>query len=120
MTDIYRRIGEKIRRLRSSHRGKGVSQEELANAVGTTANTISRWETAAYKPSVADLQRLSRYFGVPMSVFFPSIEPAPNVQALLSATGDLDEDDLDELTRYAQFRKARKELRTAKKRRAKE
>jgi transcriptional regulator with XRE-family HTH domain len=54
-SDIYRRIGSKIRELRIHHRGKGISQEELAAEVGTTANTISRWETASYKPSVADL-----------------------------------------------------------------
>jgi transcriptional regulator with XRE-family HTH domain len=114
MTDIYEQIGEKIRELRTSHRGRGMSQEELSKAVGTTANTISRWETAAYKPSVEDLENLSRFFGVPISVFFRNIEPASKAQALLSATGDLDEDDLEELTRYALFRKARKELRNTK------
>jgi hypothetical protein len=34
-----------------------VSQEALAKALGTTSNTISRWETAVYKPSVEDLDR---------------------------------------------------------------
>jgi hypothetical protein len=37
------------------------------------------------------------------------------MQALLSATGNLDDDDVDELTRYALFRKARKQLDQAKK-----
>ena len=32
----------------------------------------------------------------------------------MSATGDLDDDDIDELTRYAQFRKARKSLEDSK------
>lgn len=109
-SDIYRRIGAKIRELRIHHRGKGISQEELATEVGTTANTISRWETASYKPSVADLERLSRIFGVPITVFLPTVEAPPKLQALLSATGDLDEDDLEVLTQYALFRKARKEL----------
>ena len=69
--------------------------------MNTTPNTISRWETATYKPSIEDLEKLARYFGTSISVFFPNIEPA--APALLSATGDLDDDDLDELTRYAQF-----------------
>ncbi len=113
---IYEQIGAKIRELRVHHLGKGISQETLAEAMNTTPNTISRWETATYKPSIEDLEKLARYFGTTIGVFFPNIDPGARVQALLSATGDLDDDDLDELTRYAQFRRARKELDQAKKR----
>jgi len=52
----------------------------------TTANTISRWETATYKPSISDLERLARFFGVPVSDFFPGLGPSSQVHALLSAT----------------------------------
>jgi transcriptional regulator with XRE-family HTH domain len=113
MSDIYRVIAEKIRELRNQYRGKGISQDELAAALKTTANTISRWETAVYKPSVADLEKMARFFGVPITVFFPQIEPSAEVTALLSATGDLSRDDLEELTRYAQFRKVRREMKKA-------
>lgn len=115
MSGIYRAIGEKIRELRNEYGGQGLSQETLAQKVGTTPNTISRWETAAYKPSVSDLERLAQFFNVPITVFFPGMEAGVRLQALLSATGDLDDDDLDELTRYAQFRKARKALKQKKK-----
>ena len=37
----------------------------------TTANTVSRWETATYKPSISDLERLAKFFGVPVTIFFP-------------------------------------------------
>jgi hypothetical protein len=47
---------------------------------------------------------------VPIAAFFPDLQPSVKVQALLSATGDLEDEDLDEVTRYAQYRKARKEL----------
>ena len=118
--NIYDTIGTKIRDLRTHHLGKGISQDALAEAMGTTPNTISRWETATYKPSIEDLERLARFFGASISVFFPNIEPEARIQGLLSATGDLDDDDLDELTRYAQFRKARKELeKSAKKTKSK-
>jgi transcriptional regulator with XRE-family HTH domain len=116
MSDIYKRIGQKIRELRTEFKGKGISQDELADEMQTTANTISRWETATYKPSVTDLERLGRFFGVPITVFFPQAGATPRINALLSATGDLDEDDLDEVTRYAQFRKARAELKKGKRR----
>jgi len=71
MPNIYEQIGNQIRELRTTLRGEGISQEELAHAVKTTANTISRWETATYKPSISDLETLARFFGVPINVFFP-------------------------------------------------
>src|SRR5437773_7294043 len=83
MADIYDQIGSKIRELRTTLKGKGISQEELARAVKTTANTVSRWETATYKPSVADLEVLARFFGVPMAVFFPGAHPASRTNALI-------------------------------------
>lgn len=113
--NIYQVIGARIRELRTHHLGRGISQDALAEAMGTTPNTISRWETATYKPAIEDLEKLARYFGEPIAVFFPNIEPAARLQVLLSATGDLDDEDLDELTRYAQFRKARKALNAEKK-----
>src|ERR1700682_4915451 len=108
MASIYKDIGERIRLLRTA--SPDLSQEKLAFELQTTANTVSRWETAAYKPSVADLEKISRFFGVPISVFFPHIEPSTKLQALLSATGDLDQDDVEEILRYAQFRRARRHL----------
>lgn len=116
MSDIYKRIGEKIRELRTTFKGKGISQEELAAKMSTTANTVSRWETATYKPSVVELEKLARFFGVPIGAFFPDAQATPQINALLSATGDLNEDDLEEVTRYAQFRKARAEMKKAKRR----
>lgn len=115
MVDLYKFIGEKIRELRQNFGRDGLNQEELADLMHTTANTISRWETATYKPSPEDLLELSKIFGVSISVFFPSMEN-PHLSALLSATGDLEEEDIEELTQYAQFRKARKKMKDAKKR----
>ncbi len=115
MSGLYVAIGAKIRELRSEYGGHGLSQDSLAQSIGTTPNTVSRWETAAYKPSVSDLERLAQFFGVPITVFFPGMDSGVRLQALLSATGDLDDDDLDEITRYAQFRKARKALKDNKK-----
>lgn len=113
MTELYSFIGTKIRELRRGYKGNGISQMELASQLGTTANTVSRWETAAYKPSVLDLQRLAKFFGVSISFFFPEQEDE-RVRALMSATGDLRDDDFDELVEYARFRKARQTLRRAK------
>jgi|ERR1017187_5992005 transcriptional regulator with XRE-family HTH domain len=114
MEEIYKRIGSKIRELRMTFNGRGISQEALAAEMGTTPNTISRWETATYKPSVSELERLAHIFGVPISVFFPEIQLNERVQALLSATGDLEDDELHDVTEYALYRKARKALKAHK------
>ena len=107
MPEIYEQIGKQIRELRTTLKGQGISQEELAEAVSTTANTVSRWETATYKPSISDLERLARFFGVPITVFVPQPAPKARTNALLSATTDLDDENLEEVMLYAQFRRAR-------------
>jgi transcriptional regulator with XRE-family HTH domain len=48
----------------------------LARAVDTAANTVSRWETASYKPSIFDLETLARFFGVPIIIFSPCRNPS--------------------------------------------
>ncbi len=105
--DIYRTIGTKIRDLRISLGGNGISQQDLARAMKTTANTISRWETATYKPSISDLGKLAQFFGTPVSAFLPEFRPSAKADALLNATRGLDQKDLEEVILYAQFRKAR-------------
>ncbi|MHC5754544.1 MAG: helix-turn-helix domain-containing protein [Nostoc sp.] len=107
--ELMEYIGERIRYLRTSYGGKGLSQEALAKEVGTTANTISRWETATYRPAIEDLERLARFFGVSILTFFPP-EEAPlseEIAALLRVVKQLPPEDLAELRTYAEFRKAR-------------
>ena len=89
MADIYAPIGGKIRKLRTTLKGNGISQEELAQTVKTTADTVSRWETATYKPSVADLEALARFIGVPITVFLSEAGPRSRAKAPISATADL-------------------------------
>ncbi len=116
-SDIVRFIGQRIRDLRAEYAaGTGISQEELAKAVGTTANTISRWETGVYKPSIEDLERLARHFAVSITTFFPEQQAAANepVNALLRAANGLGSEDLEELRRYAEFRKMRSTLKPSK------
>ncbi len=108
--DLAEYIAMRIRDLRQGYGGEGISQEALAKAVGTTANTISRWETGTYKPSIEDLEKLAKFFGVSILSFFPQEEEQQaddQVKALLRAAKQLKPEDIDELRRYAEFRKAR-------------
>ena len=105
-------VGQRIRDLRSSYGGgEGLSQDALARLLDVAPNTISRWETGTYKPSLEDLESLSRVFGVSVLQFFPSDEEdkdeGASISALLRAAKQLAPEDVDELRRYAEFRHAR-------------
>jgi transcriptional regulator with XRE-family HTH domain len=104
-------VGKRIRELRNVYGEEGISQEALAAAVKVATNTISRWETGTYEPTLNDLERLSRFFGVSIIQFFPKSEGedarSQKVDALLRAAQSLQQGDLDELRRYAEFRRAR-------------
>ena len=105
-------IAARLKDLRVSYNnGEGLSQDALARNLGVAANTISRWETGTYKPSVDDLEKISRFFGVSIHSFFPSDmtddEEDESLKALLRTARQLHPSDLEELRKYAEFRKAR-------------
>jgi hypothetical protein len=43
------------------------------------------------------LERLAQFFGVPIRIFFPQAQQKSRANALLSATANLDDDDLEEV-----------------------
>ena len=104
-------VGRRIQQLRDDfNNGEGISQQALARKLSVSPNTISRWETATYKPSIDDLEGVARFFGVSILTFFPADNSVPTdepADALLRAARDLSPDDIEELRRYAEFRKAR-------------
>jgi transcriptional regulator with XRE-family HTH domain len=105
-------IAATIRDLRVNYNsGEGLSQEALAKQLKVAANTISRWETGTYCPSVTDVERIARFFGVPMMAFMPpdmiDEEGDENLKALLRTARQLHPADLEELQKYAEFRRAR-------------
>lgn len=116
--ELFTFIGEKIRELRGARK---LSQEQLGREMGVPTNTISRWETATYRPKIEDLDGLSRFFGISILDFFPDREAGKDetIAALLRAAKELHPEDLEELRRYAEFRRARTYAREARPRRKK-
>jgi len=113
MNDMHQHIAKRIKDLRVA---AGLTQTALAGQLGVTPNTISRWEGGVYQPSLTDLDKLARAFQRPITAFLPADrQPVSNEQsALLSATGDLPPEDIEELRRYADFVRARHALRKKK------
>jgi hypothetical protein len=68
--------------------------------------------SATYKPSISESEKLAQFFGVPISMFLPKAQPKSRASAVFSASADLDDDDLEEVMLYAQFRKARRPVKT--------
>jgi transcriptional regulator with XRE-family HTH domain len=104
-------VATQIKDLRTNYNsGEGLSQESLARQLKVAPNTVSRWETGVYRPSLQDLERLARFFGVSMMSFLPPElvdTDDDNLAALLRTARQLHPADLEELRKYAEFRKAR-------------
>ena len=62
------RVKNRIRRLRFDH--DEMTQEELANRVGCTRQTIIALEQGKYVPSIELAFRVAKAFGVPLEEVF--------------------------------------------------
>ena len=57
-------------RLEALRREKGIRQEDLAQALNVSRQTIISLENGKYNPSLALAFRLARYFGLPIEEIF--------------------------------------------------
>ena len=57
-------------RLEALRREKGIRQEDLAQALNVSRQTIISLEKGKYNPSLALAFRLARYFGLPIEEIF--------------------------------------------------
>ena len=107
--DLFSFVGQRIKELRTTFGVGGLSQEALAKKVGVATNTISRWETGIYRPTLKDLDALARTLNVSILKFFPGAEELQDgpIQGLLRAAKDLKPDDINDLRQYAEYRRAR-------------
>ncbi len=62
-------FGEKLLELRSS---KGMTQEELAEALFVSRTAISKWESGRGYPSIDSLKEISKFFSVSIDELFSS------------------------------------------------
>ena len=51
-------------RLYQLRKGRGISQEELANAVGVSRQAVQKWEAGASTPDLENLTALADHFSV--------------------------------------------------------
>ena len=54
-------IGTNIKRLRVN---KGVTQEQLGEALGVSGQAVSKWENESALPDILFLPKMAEYFGI--------------------------------------------------------
>ena len=57
-------------RLEELRKQRGIRQEDLAQALGVSRQTVISLEKGKYNPSLALAFRLARYFAMPIEVIF--------------------------------------------------
>ena len=103
--EIYSHIAKQIASMRSAHKR---TQEQLAASLHVASNTISRWETQTYKPSIADLNKLANYFGVDIAWFLPQHAPDTRMSRIVHAMHALPESKMDEVVAFCEFLSSKK------------
>lgn len=69
---------EFAQRLRQYRKNKGMTQQELADQLGVSNKTVSRWESGSY-PDVTTLVALARVLGVTVDEL---LDPKTSVRTL--------------------------------------
>lgn len=64
-------FGEKLQQLRKN---KGLTQEELANAVYVSRTAVSKWESGRGYPNIDSLRQLSKLFSISIDVLLSGDE----------------------------------------------
>ncbi|EMF0052943.1 helix-turn-helix transcriptional regulator, partial [Enterococcus hirae] len=68
-------IGTQISLLRKKF---GLTQEDLANKLGFSKQTISNWETGLKTPRMGAIQKIADLFNVSKSFIIEGVEEAPS------------------------------------------
>lgn len=71
-------LGKKIKTLRVK---RGITQEALANALGVTAQTISKWENEITMPDISLLPEIAIFFGISIDSLF-SLTPKHQMERI--------------------------------------
>jgi transcriptional regulator with XRE-family HTH domain len=64
-------IGNRLKELRLK---MNITQQQLSNDLSVASSTISNWEKGRRLPSISDLKRIAKYFGVNLSCFDLDVE----------------------------------------------
>lgn len=94
-------------RLKDSREYLGLSQDEVARAIGVPRSALSLMESGQRRVDVFTLKKLGDLYGRPNSYFtgenIREFSVLPEFERLIRVASKLPRRDLDELTRFAEF-----------------
>ena len=67
MSKLKKKFGQKVQRLRLD---AGITQEQLADSVGLTIESISNIERGIFGPKFDNLEKIAKVLGVPVKELF--------------------------------------------------
>lgn len=70
-------VADRIQNLRKA---KGISQEQLADAIGVSRQAVSKWESEQTTPNLEKIILMSEYFDVTTDYLLKGIEPAEETE----------------------------------------
>lgn len=95
-------------RLRQAREYVGMSQEDVAKALGISRPAVTHIESGARRVEALELEKLSSLYGRPVAQLLGTEEPeaVPRTAFLARATQGLTERDMEELGKFAAFLKS--------------
>lgn len=103
-----------MERLRELRLKRGMTQTQVGDLIGVSCVTIGRYEAGEREPSNAKIAALADYFGVSVDYLMGHDQQqetafsSPKQQQILSELGNLSEEQLEEVLRYAEYVKQKK------------
>lgn len=90
------KIGEKIRLLRLQHK---MTQEQLADRLGVSYQSVSRWENGVTYPDIEFLPAIAKHFSVSLDYLFgdDDAEKRNQIRKRISGIAKMTEKDADDL-----------------------
>ena len=70
MREEHKEVSILAERIYESRKGMGITQEALAEKLGITPQSVSRWENGQSRPDVDMLPRLAAFFGITVDALF--------------------------------------------------
>ena len=100
ITEFGKALGQ---RLKGCREAKGLTQAQLAMALGKSVETVSNFERGRTLPSLLTLNSLAEKLGVPLTAFFDADEQIPTqagkiskaARTIRNSADVLPEDDLE-------------------------
>ncbi len=103
-----------MNRLKECREAAGLTQKYVALSLGVKGPSVSNWESGKTKPTMENFSALAKLYGVSVDYLLGGDQqqetafPNPKQQQIFSELGNMSEEQLEEVLRYAEYVKQKK------------